>query len=281
MNTAAPKALMSVDVEDWFQVENLRSAITKDSWASRELRVQRNMDVVLGILDERQTKGTFFILGWVAEKLPALVKRIHAGGHEIASHGFGHDLIYRLTHEEFRADVRRSKEFLEDLVGEPVLGYRAPNFSITDWSIEILHELGFKYDSSLFPTMAHDRYGKLTTMTIQDRPWFELVPGFYQVLLSCLPVFGRNVPWAGGGYFRLIPYPIFRRGVQRILAVKQSYCFYIHPWEFDPDQPRITNLKASHRFRHYNNLAKTTARFTELVKDFSFQPIRNVLPLGR
>ncbi|MBI5772908.1 MAG: DUF3473 domain-containing protein [Verrucomicrobia bacterium] len=269
---------MSIDVEDWFQVENLRSAITKESWPQREFRAERNTDLILEILRQNNTKATFFILAWCAEKAPQIVRRIHAEGHEIASHGYGHDLVYNLTHEQFREDIRKSKSLIEDITGERVLGYRAPNFSITDWAIEILMELGFRYDSSLFPTMAHDRYGKLTTFKIQDAPVFELRDGFYQVLLSCLPLLGKNFPWAGGGYFRLIPYPVFQRGVARILAGRGTYCFYIHPWEFDPGQPRVKNVKASNRFRHYNNLARTEARYRQLVADFRFEPIRNALP---
>ena len=270
---------MSIDVEDWFQVENLRAAVTRESWSSRELRVEKNTDLILEILAQNKTHATFFVLGWVAEKLPQIVKKLQAGGHEIASHGYGHDLIYNLSRAEFSEDIRRSKTILENITGEKILGYRAPNFSITDWAIEVLMEQGFKYDSSLFPTMAHDRYGKLTKFRIEDKPWFELADGFYQVLLSCLPLAGKNFPWAGGGYFRLIPYPVFKNGVARILRQRRLYCFYIHPWEFDPGQPRIGNLKASHKFRHYNNLARTEARFANLVKDFQFQPIRSVLPL--
>jgi len=276
MTTKAP-ALMSVDVEDWFQVENLRGAIARDTWNERELRVEKNVELILDILAASGTKATFFTLGWVAERVPGLVKKIHSAGHEVASHGYGHDLIYNLTEDQFREDVTRSKKLLEDITGQPVIGYRAPNFSITDWAIDILRETGFKYDSSLFPSMAHDRYGKLKKFKVEDSRWFELAPGFHQVLLSCLPLGGRNLPWAGGGYFRLIPYPIFQRGVRRILRLKQAYCFYIHPWEFDPGQPRVTGIKASYRFRHYNNLERTEKRFRALVNDFSFQPIRDAL----
>ena len=279
MNPESSKALLSVDVEDWFQVENLRSAISRDSWDRRELRVEKNVDLILRILDGQKTKATFFVLGCVAEKVPGLIRRIHAGGHEIASHGYGHDLIYTLSPAAFREDIQRSKKILEDIVGERVIGYRAPSFSITDWAIEILIECGFRYDSSLFPAMAHDRYGRLSKFKVQDKPIFELTRDFYQVLLSCLPVMKRNLPWAGGGYFRLIPYFIFRRGVARILDRKKLYCFYIHPWEFDPEQPKVKNLKTSHRFRHYNNLGRTESRFSQLVKEFQFQPIRLALPL--
>jgi polysaccharide deacetylase family protein (PEP-CTERM system associated) len=277
MTATASRALLSVDVEDWFQVENLRAAIPRESWAERESRVERNMEVILDILDRHNTRGTFFVLGWIAERFPKLVQRLHAGGHEIASHGYGHELIYRQNLEQFREDAHKSKQILEDIIGERILGYRAPSFSITDWAIPVLIELGFTYDSSLFPSMAHDRYGRLAGYKIKDAPMFELVDGFHEVLLSCLPLASRNIPWAGGGYFRLLPYPVFRRGMRRILAERGVYCFYIHPWEFDPGQPKIRNIKPSHRFRHYNNLDKTEARFAALVREFQFQPIRTAL----
>jgi polysaccharide deacetylase family protein (PEP-CTERM system associated) len=271
------RSLMSVDVEDWFQVENLRGAIPRDSWSGRELRVERSTRRILDLLDGSDTKATFFVLGWIAEAVPGLVREIHSRGHEIACHGYGHQLLNELTPREFQADVGRCKAFLEDLTGSAVIGYRAPSFSITDWAIDSLVELGFRYDSSFFPSAAHDRYGRLRESDVLDAPVFRVREGFDQVRLSCLKVGGRNLPWAGGGYFRLIPYGLFRRGVQRILRADQTYCFYIHPWEFDPDQPRIDGIRASHRFRHYNNLGKTEARFSRLVSDFRFSPIRSAL----
>lgn len=273
MHAAPTKALMSIDVEDWFQVENLRGAISRDSWDRRALRVERNVDLILGILDAQKTKATFFVLGWIAEKLPHLVKRIRAEQHEIASHGFGHDLVYTLKPDAFVEDIRKSKRLLEDLAGQEVVGYRAPSFSITDWAIDALVDTGFKYDSSLFPAMAHDRYGRLAGLEGNNEPIFQIRPGFHQVLLSCLHLAGRNLPWAGGGYFRLIPYALFRAGVARILRQQRTYCYYIHPWEFDPGQPRVQGLKWSHHFRHYNNIDCTEGRFRRLVQEFQFQPI--------
>jgi polysaccharide deacetylase family protein (PEP-CTERM system associated) len=272
------QALMSVDVEDWFQVENLRGAISRESWSARELRVEANTHLVLDILDRNDTKATFFVLGWVAERLAPLVGAIHARGHEVACHGYGHQLLYELTPAQFREDVGRCKAILEDITGEAVRGYRAPSFSITDWALEALLELGFRYDSSLFSSFAHDRYGKLTGLPLQDTPIFELKDGFHQVRLSCLRMANRNLPWAGGGYFRLIPYSLFKWGVGRILETQRLYCFYIHPWEFDPGQPEVRNIRRSHHFRHYNNLDKTESRFARLVADFRFSPIRSALP---
>lgn len=269
-------AAMSVDVEDWFQVENLKPMIPRATWDSRESRVQRNTMRILEILAQRQARGTFFVLGWVAERQPALIRRIAEQGHEIASHGYGHDLLYTLSPSEFRADVERSKKTLEDLTGRPVLGYRAPSFSITDWAVSILQELGFEYDSSVFPTLAHDRYGKLPGVHA-GRPILELRPGFYEVCISCLPVGNRGLPWGGGGYFRMIPSGPWHAGVRRILRSGAPYVFYIHPWELDPGQPRVRGLGTVNRFRHYVNLERSEDRFRALVSGFQWTSVGKVL----
>jgi polysaccharide deacetylase family protein (PEP-CTERM system associated) len=278
--TAQPPAAMSIDVEDWFQVENLRRAVTRESWDARELRVEANTDRMLEVLARRGVRSTCFILGWVADRCPDLVRRIAAAGHEIASHGYGHDLIYALTPDQFRADVRRSKALLEDLSGKAVRGYRAPSFSITDWSIDVLGEEGFTYDSSSFPTVAHDRYGKLTGMP-SGVPIVEIRPGFREVCVSCWNLLGKGVPWGGGGYFRLVPYPIFRHGVRSILAAGSPYVFYIHPWEIDPGQPRLAGLKRSHAFRHYVNLDRCLARWDALLGHFRWCAIEDLLEQPR
>ncbi len=267
---------MSIDVEDWFQVENLRSAVARDTWDSRELRVERNTDRMLELLRNNGVKSTCFILGWVAERCPQLVKRIQADGHEIASHGYGHDLIYSLTPEAFREDIRRGKGMLEELCGVAVKGYRAPSFSITDWSIDILQSEGFTYDSSSFPTVAHDRYGKLTGMDA-GIPIVELRPGFHEVCVSCWKVAGKSIPWGGGGYFRLLPYALFRRGVRSILGAGSPYVFYIHPWEIDAAQPRMSGLKRSHAFRHYVNLGRCEARWNALLGEHRWTTIADLL----
>lgn len=272
------RLFLSVDVEEWFQVENLKGAVARASWPKRESRVEATTDWLLATLAETGTKATFFVLGWVAERSPELVRRIHAEGHEIASHGYGHDLIYTLSPQAFREDLRRSKGILEELTGEPVLGYRAPSFSITDWAVDVLGELDFKYDSSLFLAAAHDRYGRLATTAIKEAPYFRLPNGLCQVPLSYLSVMDKKIPWAGGGYFRVFPYPIFKWGVKRILQTYGAYTFYIHPWEFDPDQPRIRNIRWSYRFRHYQNLSHTKTRFRDMVSTFRFEPIRNLVP---
>jgi polysaccharide deacetylase family protein (PEP-CTERM system associated) len=266
-------ALMSIDVEDWFHTRNFLNLISKSEWDALPSRVEESTNLILDILAKHDAKGTFFVLGWVAKKKPALVKRIKAEGHEVASHGFGHDCIYDLKPDEFREDIRISTEILENLVGEKVIGYRAPNFSITDWAIDILREFKFEYDSSWFPTIAHDRYGKLERYKVEDKPIFKLTEDFYEVPMSTLKSFGKNIPWSGGGYFRLYPYSFFKYGIKGILKQSDVYNFYIHPWEFDPQQPRIKELSKSNYFRQYNNLGKTESRFTDMVQRFKFQSI--------
>ncbi|MCH8508063.1 MAG: DUF3473 domain-containing protein [Phycisphaerales bacterium] len=273
---AAVRPAMSIDVEDWFQVENLKAVVARNTWDERELRVEANTDRMLEMMDRHGVKCTCFILGWVAEKCPALIRRIADAGHEIASHGYGHDLIYSLTHDQFREDMTRGIGIVEDLTGAKIRGYRAPSFSITDWSIDILQELGLTYDSSAFPTVAHDRYGKLAGMD-SGRPIVEIRPGFHEVCVSVLKVGKKGVPWAGGGYFRLFPYPLFKRGVKKILSSGNPYVFYIHPWEVDPGQPRMEGLRRSHRFRHYNNLDKCAARFNDLLGSFDWRPVGELL----
>ena len=277
---SAARAVMSIDVEDWFQVENLSGVIRRDTWKTRELRVERNMDRMLSLMAERCVRSTCFVLGWVADRCPSLVKRIADEGHEIGSHGYGHQLLGTLSPDEFRKDVQRSKSLLEDLTGAAVIGYRAPAFSITDWAIPILAHLGFSYDSSAFPTVAHDRYGRLTGMR-PGEPLVELRPGFHEVCVSCLAVGSHGFPWGGGGYFRLIPYPVFRRGVSRILRTGQPYVFYIHPWEIDPGQPRVDGVPLGYRFRHYVGLESCERRFTSLLDDFRWSTMGEVVAIWK
>lgn len=273
-----PPAAMSIDVEDWFHVENLSHVIKRDTWRTRQLRVERNMERMLQLMASAPggVRATCFVLGWVAERCPALVRRIAAAGHEIASHGYAHELVTSLSPKELRADVERSKSLLEDLTGVPVAGYRAPNFSITDWAIPVLHDAGFQYDSSLFPAIAHDRYGKIRGSRPGDAV-AEIAPGFYEIAVSCLPVASRGLPWGGGGYFRVMPYSLFRRGVSRILDAGQPYVFYIHPWEIDPDQPRVSGVPARYRVRHYVGLGRCEQRFTALLADFRWSTLIKTL----
>jgi polysaccharide deacetylase family protein (PEP-CTERM system associated) len=272
----AGQAALSVDVEDWFQVENLKRAIPRDAWEGYELRVERNTMRILEILAECNTRATFFVLGWVAEKCAHLVRTIAAANHEIASHGYGHELVYTLAPRDFRADVVRSKHYLEDLIGKPVRGYRAPCFSITDWAVPILHDAGFEYDSSFVPIVAHDRYGRLNCMHVGS-PIAMLREGFYEVSISCIRVGKRGLPWGGGGYFRLIPYGLWCKGVRMILRSGMPYVFYIHPWEIDPEQPRVEGLDAVSRFRHRLNLHRCEERFGALVAAFEWMPLCDLI----
>jgi polysaccharide deacetylase family protein (PEP-CTERM system associated) len=276
----APRAIMSIDVEDWFQVENLSRAIQRDTWNARQLRVERNVDRMLGLMSASGVRATCFVLGWIAERCPSLIERIADEGHEIASHGYGHALLGTLSQDEFRVDVARSKRLLEDLTGRDVRGYRAPAFSITDWAIPVLEEAGFTYDSSCFPTVAHDRYGRLTGLAA-DEAIVELRPGFHEVCVSCLKLGSRGLPWGGGGYFRLIPYPVFRLGVRRILGKGTPYVFYIHPWEIDPGQPRVDGVARGYRFRHYVGLESCERRFASLLRDFRWSTMDELLADAR
>jgi polysaccharide deacetylase family protein (PEP-CTERM system associated) len=271
------KTLLSIDVEDWFQVENLKQAIDKDSWGDKISRIDRNINLILDLLKQKDVKATFFVLGWIAERYPSLIKKIHNVGHEIACHGYNHELVYTLSPEKFLQDVSKAKNILEDITGENIIGYRAPSFSITNWAFDILISLGFKYDSSLFLTITHNRYGKLTNFNIPKNAVFEIKKGFYQVKLSSLDLWGIKLPWSGGFYFRFIPYTIFKYGIKEILRKKGVYLFYIHPWEFDPEQPRVNNIKLNYKLRHYTNLTKTADNFKKLLVDFDFCPIKEAI----
>jgi polysaccharide deacetylase family protein (PEP-CTERM system associated) len=270
------KAALSIDVEDWFHTANMEGVITRDAWEHCELRVERNTMRMIEILDARNARATFFVLGWVAERCPQLVRAISAAGHEVASHGYAHEYVYSLRPNEFRSDVLRSKKYLEDLTGKPVRGYRAPSFSITEWAIPILQDLGFDYDSSVVPTVAHDRYGRLDGMDAA-KPVVLLRDGFYEVCISCIRLGKRGIPWGGGGYFRLAPYSLWLWGVRRILRSGMPYIFYIHPWEIDPGQPRAAGIKATHGFRQRVNLERCEDRFAALVGAFEWIPICDLI----
>jgi polysaccharide deacetylase family protein (PEP-CTERM system associated) len=266
---------LSFDVEDWFQVENLKEAISRDRWESCEIRVVQNTKKILGLLTEHQTLATFFILGWVAERCPGLVKEIAGSGHEIASHGYGHELVYKMTPEAFNTDIRLSMDILQSITGRPVTGYRAPSFSITpksQWAPEVLRNAGFLYDSSIFPTSFHNRYGFNGACRLP----FQFRNGLAEIPLSIYPFAGANFPLAGGGYFRLFPYSYFRLCFRRMNKQGQPIVFYLHPWELDPDQPRM-KVRLNYRVRHYVNLEKTADRLAKLLKDFRFVPLRSLV----
>lgn len=268
--------MLTFDVEDWFQAPNLKDMIRKDSWGSKELRVKENTKKLLSILDKYETKATFFILGWVAERIPDLVREIHGRGHEIACHGYAHELIYNLSVDGFREDIRRSRNILADITGEKILGYRAPCFSITEWALDVLNEEKFKYDSSFFPSMAHDRYGKLITAN-KTNSVQEVRSGFFEVLIPTLDFIGIRIPWGGGAYFRLIPYAFYKRGVRIISGNEGVFVFYLHPWEIDPLQPHVHGIKLQYKIRHYSGLRKTEGKLKQLLKDFRFDTIKSGL----
>jgi len=270
---------MSVDVEDYFHVAALSEAISRDDWDSMNARVDANTRRLLDLFDRSQTSATFFVLGWVAERHPALVREIRDRGHEVACHGFSHKLVYQQTPAEFREETRKSRSILEDLTGQSVEGYRAASYSITPqslWALDILCEEGFVYDSSIFP-VRHDLYG----MPGAERfPHMLRAPGGAEIAEfppSTARLFGQNLPAAGGGYFRLYPYPLSRWLIRRVNETeKQPTVFYLHPWEVDPDQPQV-DVGWRSKFRHYNNLGKCEARLGRLLEDFRFGTLKSVL----
>src|SRR5579863_4850734 len=269
----------TVDVEDYFHVAALSSAIARDTWDSRQLRVQANTEKLLQILEERGVHATFFVLGWLAERVPALVRRIADAGHEIACHGFSHQLVYRQTPVEFREETIRAKNFLEDTVGHAVLGYRAASFSVTRdslWALDVLIDLGFRYDSSVFP-IHHDLYGLPGATPEPHRVSAPSGRTLAEFPMSAASFFGLQVPVSGGGYFRILPYWLTRAGLRQINQRRgRPFAFYLHPWEIDPGQPRIS-VGAFSRFRHYTNLTRCEARLRRVLKDFAFTSMHEVL----
>jgi polysaccharide deacetylase family protein (PEP-CTERM system associated) len=268
---------MTVDVEDYFQASAFDRIVSRESWYERESRVVGNTHRVLECLLRHQVRGTFFILGWVAQRFPSLVKEIASCGHELGSHGFHHQLIYTLTREQFRDDVRRAKAAIEDAGGCAVQGYRAPSFSIVRsslWALDVLIEEGHTYDASIFP-IHHDRYG------IPDAPRQTHYVGraagsITEVPASTVRLGPVNVPFAGGGYFRVLPYAFTRWGIKRMNAAGERAVFYIHPWEFDREQPRLPASRLT-AWRHYANLGDTLNRLERLLRDFAFDTVAATL----
>jgi len=270
---------LTIDVEDYYQVAVFASTIRFDEWDRYESRVERNVHRLLDILEEYHTKATFFVLGWVAERFPQLVRAIDRRGHEVASHGYAHQLIYTQTPGQFREETRRSKQRLEDAIGKRILGYRAASYSITQeslWALEILQEEGFRYDSSIFP-IHHDRYGIPGASRFCHVLNGQSGAGLVEFPPSTLRLGGVNVPIAGGGYFRIFPYALTRWGIRHLNASeRQPALVYLHPWELDPEQPRLS-AKAFSRFRQYCNLQRTAPRLIRLLQDFTFDTMVNVL----
>lgn len=308
-NPSASVFLLTIDVEDWFQVENFKPWISFSSWPSCELRVERNTHRLLDLLDSvsvkrdfEQTrrpdsidpKATFFILGWVAERLPKLVHEIHTRGHEVASHGYCHELCSKQSHEDLKDDLVASKRLLEDTIGAPVNGYRAPSFSISHDILKIIQDSGYLYDSSYNSSGFNKRYGKLEKgweaaklggwRACQDHgncgwggadSWESASPqprartqAFFELPISNLEIGSHVFPWGGGGYFRLIPFPLFKKGIESIFKKDGAYVFYMHPWEIDPEQPKMQEASRFFKFRHYVNLEKTLHKLEKLIQSF-------------
>lgn len=269
---------MTVDVEDYFQVSALAPYISRSAWTTCECRVERNMDKILRLLDDHGVKATFFVLGWIAERYPELVRRIVAAGHEVASHGYAHLRASEQSEEAFFADIHLAKILLEDIAGQAVKGYRAPSFSIgkeNPWALPCIERAGYRYSSSIYP-IHHDHYG------MPDAPRFAYeVNGLKEIPITTVHALGRNWPAAGGGYFRLFPYWFSRALLRRVnQADGESAVFYFHPWEMDPEQPRIVGIDAKTRFRHYLNLDRMEGRVARLLNDFRWGRMDEVFLTG-
>lgn len=271
---------MTVDVEDWFQVAAFFDHIDRRDWATLEYRAERNTDRVLEVFSQHGVTGTFFVLGWVAERSPALIRRIHAAGHEVACHGMSHEFVYRQTPEVFREETSRSKQIIEDAIGDRVTGYRASTYSITRqalWALDILVEEGFQYDSSIFP-VRHPQYG---IPGASREPGIMGTPNGRSIVefpLSTAKFGPVELPVAGGGYFRILPYWLTTAGLRSLnQREERPFIFYFHPWEIDPGQPRVAHAKLSSRLRHYTNLSICEARLIRLLGDFRFTTVRDVL----
>lgn len=261
---------LTIDVEDYFQVSAFDPYIPRDDWDSIPCRVERNIDRILSLLEKKGINATFFTLGWIAKRYPSMVRRIVENGHELASHGCDHNRVTELGSNEFYKDIADSKKILEDISGFPVIGYRAPSFSINKqnyWALSLLEEAGYLYSSSIYP-VRHDHYG------IPDAPRFAFYPNsgkLLEVPITTVNLLGRNIPVGGGGYFRLWPYAVSRWFIQRVNEKDQrSAVFYFHPWEIDPDQPRQKGINLKVRFRHYLNLDLMEERLTNLLNDFGW-----------
>jgi len=258
---------LTIDVEDYFQVSAFAPHVPRANWDARECRVEQNVERILALLADANARGTFFTLGWIAERYPAIVRRIAAEGHEIASHGFGHQRASEQSPMEFLADIRLAKAIIEDVAGCEVRGYRAPSFSIgtsNPWAFDAIAAAGYRYSSSIYP-IRHDHYG------VPDAPRFvhESRPGLLEIPVATVRMAHSNWPAGGGGYFRLLPYVLSRWSIRRINRHdRQPAMFYFHPWELDPEQPRIDGPDAKTRFRHYLNLRRMAPRLTRLLRDF-------------
>ena len=270
---------LTFDIEEYFQVEAFKTVVGFADWDGFPSRVSLQTHRLLDLLESRSITATFFVLGWVAERQSALLQEIHGRGHEVACHGQAHQVISAMTPDEVRADVRRAKQTIEDAIGAPIFGYRAPTFSVvrqTLWALDILAEEGFTYDSSIFP-IHHDRYGIPDAYRFPHQIQLNGGGHIVEFPMTTVAFAGQRLPLCGGGYFRLLPYAAIRTGLRHLNRhEKQPAIVYIHPWEIDPDQPRLP-VRGLNRFRHYVNLRRTAGKLERLLDDFSFGPARDVL----
>jgi len=298
-----PSILLTVDVEDWFQVENLKQSIPFSAWSSHEYRVEKNTHRLLDLLDSidldaiaqcstsdhgppaaaseppksafrasatGHPHATFFVLGWLAQRCPQLIREIHTRQHEIASHGLYHSLPNECSLSDFRTDLADSRKVLEDTTGDTVHGYRTPSFAIDNRILTEIENCGYSYDSSYNSFGAHGRYGRLNGTWGEKRGIaLQISPGFHELPVSNLNAMNHVLPWGGGGYFRLMPLPLFRLGVAAMLKEEGAYLFYMHPWEIDPDQPRVSDAPLLYKLRHYVNLRSTYPKLARLISSFS------------
>lgn len=277
MNTNSITNAMTIDVEDYFQVSAFEAHIPRSAWDTLPCRIESNMSRILDLLDKKQIKATFFTLGWVAERYPRIIRRMVEGGHEVASHGWGHQRVTDLDWQRFEADIVRSKALLEDLSGQEVVGYRAPSFSINDqnlWALDCLAQAGYRYSSSIYPVQ-HDHYG------MPDAPRFAYFPrgenGVLEIPATTVRLWGRNIPAAGGGYFRFWPYVLSKWFIAHLNNHEsQAAIFYFHPWEIDAEQPRQTGISLKTRFRHYLNLHRMEERLNALTSDFKWDRVDKI-----
>jgi len=288
--------MLTIDVEDYFHVSAFEKVSPPSTWEFHTCRVEQNTDRILNMLYEEEIQATFFVLGWVAKRYPSLVKRIASAGHEVASHGYWHQRVCEQKRSEFREDIRSSKSLLEDLIGQQIVGYRAPSYSIspsTCWAFDELLEAGYRYDSSIFP-IKHDLYGfcdwaRFSTPNKKaiDGTWGPNIggnaawPNLMEIPITTLALYGKKVPISGGGYFRLYPYAFTEWGLKKINREDdEPFVFYLHPWEIDPAQPVMAGAGCKSRFRHYLNLSKTENRFRRLIKYFRFSSIVETIVLA-
>ncbi|MDW7646089.1 MAG: polysaccharide deacetylase family protein [Desulfuromonadales bacterium] len=277
-SSQSKKILLTVDVEDWFQVENFKGCISFREWNSHALRVDKNLHTLLDLMDScgfrhekngSEGQATFFVLGWVAAKRPDLVREIHCRGYEIASHGFYHNLCFNEDRECLRNDLVSSRKLLEDIIGGAVTGYRAPSFSINGEVLNLVQECGYLYDSSYNSFSLNSRYGDLDLSDLPKRGIaYRVSENFYEIPVSNIHLGRYVLPWGGGGYFRLLPTRLYTQGVRHLLKKNDAVVFYLHPWELDPEQPRVSDISLSHRFRHYVNLNRTAVKLQTFIQSF-------------